>query len=420
MIQIMEKTTMYLKKYITKDTKIGIWVSGWPDSMALLDLLINFFQQKKFSLQHIIVIHCDHNLRTASHQERNLIKNYLPTEVTFYSESINPKKSTKEATLRQQRYEAFQQYIQKYDLEYFLLGHNLSDRIESSFLNLLRGCDLKGFLSMKIQNTHHLLSCKTLRPLLDSTKQQIQNYCDSHQIPYCTDESNNDSNFSLRNKLRNEILPNIMKLSNKYNSASNTFTESLNNIYTSLEQQRSSATTIHLKKIFIPPQRKADYAYKIFLDPSQITLQECSTLFEQLHTKNNITQETIKAFVSFFNTSKNGYKYLNKTYFFLVNHELFVIKAPKDFWKLQYIKKNIDKSQLITKLGEYHINGQKVNIQDQKYLNYYLGHHQRGMRFKGKTRNKYCINNKIPLFYRNSIPLIYHWKTIINYFYPLK
>jgi tRNA(Ile)-lysidine synthase TilS/MesJ len=51
-----------------------------------------------------------------------------------------------------------------------------------------------------------------LRPLLDYSKQEIQDYCDEQQIPYMIDESNADITMSHRNQIRHEI---VMKLSDQ-------------------------------------------------------------------------------------------------------------------------------------------------------------------------------------------------------------
>jgi hypothetical protein len=48
-----------------------------------------------------------------------------------------------------------------------LTGHNLTDRIEGTVLNMLRGCGIKGFVGMKRVEEHILLDGKqVLRPLL--------------------------------------------------------------------------------------------------------------------------------------------------------------------------------------------------------------------------------------------------------------
>jgi tRNA(Ile)-lysidine synthase TilS/MesJ len=66
------------------------------------------------------------------------------------TEDLLPKS---EENLRNRRYAE----LKKQKADFVVLGHNLSDRIESTFLNLLRGAGLRGFSSMQFSESHHLL-----------------------------------------------------------------------------------------------------------------------------------------------------------------------------------------------------------------------------------------------------------------------
>ncbi|MBU0625898.1 hypothetical protein KKG31_06155 [Patescibacteria group bacterium] len=117
-----------------------------------------------------------------------------------------------------------------------VLGHNLSDRIESTFLNILRGASLKGFLSMDFAQSHPLLTgAKVMRPLISLSKKNILEICKKNNIPYITDKSNFDNTTSLRNKLRNKILPQLFAL-NKNENSQKTFENSMENIYTEINK----------------------------------------------------------------------------------------------------------------------------------------------------------------------------------------
>jgi len=62
-----------------------------------------------------------------------------------------------ENDLRQWRYKEFQKIIDQNNIDFILTGHNLTDRIESSFMNMLRGSGLNGFVSMKFLDENNLL-----------------------------------------------------------------------------------------------------------------------------------------------------------------------------------------------------------------------------------------------------------------------
>jgi hypothetical protein len=87
-------------------------------------------------------------------------------------------------------------------------------------------------------------------------------------------------------------------------------------------------------------------------------------------------------------------------YFFCHNRQLYVIKAKKEFWK-EYITE----SHTITKLWFQTIAGITLEVNEKRLLGATLRFPQHWDTFNGKTRNRRCINQKIPLFRRNFIPL---------------
>jgi tRNA(Ile)-lysidine synthase len=141
-----------------------------------------------------------------------------------------------ENNLRQWRYGEFQKIIDQNHIDFIMTGHNLTDRIESSFMNMFRGAGLNGFLSMRFLDTNSLLqNVEIIRPLLDFTKKQIEEFCVKLDIPFVVDQTNLDSKTSLRNKIRLELLPEFQKLSHSDVS----FFDSMRSIYNELENQDS-------------------------------------------------------------------------------------------------------------------------------------------------------------------------------------
>ena len=64
----------------------------------------------------------------------------------------------------------------------------MTDRVETTFLNLLRGCGRNGFIGMQFCDTSPLLSsAKVLRPLLGLSKSYITSLCDQNKLSYFTD-----------------------------------------------------------------------------------------------------------------------------------------------------------------------------------------------------------------------------------------
>ena len=245
-------------------------VSGGADSILTASLMYNFFLQNKYNLQNLFFIHCNHNTRIGNKADEQFISNFFEdTQLIIVKRQSNKKDN--EAQLRNWRYGEFKKRTKKHAIDYLVFGHNMSDRIESTFLNLLRGANLNGFLAMQTQEEHHLLGeTKVLRPILWLTKEEITAICTKNKIPFITDPTNNDITTSLRNKLRNKILPEVYKLSHKQTTNTNSFVESMKNIYEQLEQT-TWEKNIHLNPIFPSPHRKATFAYQRIIDLKDIT-----------------------------------------------------------------------------------------------------------------------------------------------------
>ena len=69
----MKNTLDFLNNYLKSGNKIVVAVSGGPDSMALLDILIKFKDSKKLTL---ICAHINHNKREASAFEAQMVEDY--------------------------------------------------------------------------------------------------------------------------------------------------------------------------------------------------------------------------------------------------------------------------------------------------------------------------------------------------------
>lgn len=118
-------------------------------------------------------------------------------------------KSNKEADYRKERHEFFKQCLADKNTSTLILGHNLSDRLETTLMNIERGAGANGIGNMQeIDHKEYLLESHyvILRPLLSFPKHYIMRYCEANNLQYFTDVSNADPNVSKRNKIRAEII----------------------------------------------------------------------------------------------------------------------------------------------------------------------------------------------------------------------
>lgn len=197
---------------ICLDLKISnnIWIglSGGLDSTVLLYLShLAFNNNINYNINAVYINHNVNNNALSWQKYCQAICKKL--NINFQAISINPniinnKKLGLEATLRTLRINVWKKLLTPKDT--LLLAHHLNDQAETMFLRLLRGSGLTGLGS--IREISFLSDIKIIRPLLNFTREELENFAKKHNLSYIIDDSNYDKNFS-RNFLRHEILPKL-------------------------------------------------------------------------------------------------------------------------------------------------------------------------------------------------------------------
>lgn len=195
-----------IRPYIPNNATIIVGLSGGPDSVCLLHLLV----QLKTDLNlNIIAAHLDHQWRPESSKDAlwctQLCQTLsIPIVVqTAPQMAYQPKyNGSKEDLGRKLRRYFFETLATQYQAHAIALAHHQDDQIETFFIRLLRGSSIAGLAGMKQQDGLYL------RPLLSLSKQDILNYLTHHQLSFVVDASNQNSIF-LRNRIRNNLLPTL-------------------------------------------------------------------------------------------------------------------------------------------------------------------------------------------------------------------
>jgi len=93
------------------------------------------------------------------------------------------------------------------------LAHTLSDRAETLLMNIARGAALRGLCSIPpVRNAVYgngreaPAPPQVVRPLIECTRAQVEEYCESNGLAYRTDSSNFDTGYR-RNAIRREAMP---------------------------------------------------------------------------------------------------------------------------------------------------------------------------------------------------------------------
>lgn len=214
---------------ISKNTIIYLAISGGVDSMVLSHLLI----QSK--IPHTL-LHCNFKLRDSeSNQDEQFVIEYAKNNnleyhiTSFDTEQIAEElKLTTQECARKLRYDWFFTFLEKKD-SILLTAHHLDDSIETFFINLLRGTGLKGLTGIPsgAQNIY--------RPLLSCSKEEILNFTKNNDINFREDSSNQSDNY-LRNKLRHHFIPDLKSLTSNFDSKISTLFTELKETHLFIEQ----------------------------------------------------------------------------------------------------------------------------------------------------------------------------------------
>jgi tRNA(Ile)-lysidine synthase len=194
--------TIRSRHLFERNQRLLVAVSGGQDSLCLIKLLLNL--QPKWAW-HLGIAHCDHRWRSDSEANANHVKNLAKTwGLPFYLETATQPLNS-EAAARDWRYQALNAIAQINNYQYIVTGHTASDRAETLLYNLIRGTGADGLQALNWQRpltTDIIL----VRPLLEITRTQTEQFCQDFQLPVWEDSTNQDLKYA-RNRIRQELIP---------------------------------------------------------------------------------------------------------------------------------------------------------------------------------------------------------------------
>lgn len=198
-------------------------VSGGADSIYLLDRL-NTLRLRAFGDFTLVAAHYNHHLRGRESDQdeefvRGLIsKRYREMRVleaggTYTLPAVKlivghgdvaaearGRKQGIEETAREMRYAFLYETAEAVGADVIATAHNADDNLETLLLHLVRGSGLQGLAGIPPRQG------KLVRPLLATTRREIEEYLRVYGISHVEDSSNADETYS-RNKMRRQVLP---------------------------------------------------------------------------------------------------------------------------------------------------------------------------------------------------------------------
>lgn len=214
--------------------RVVVGVSGGADSLALLHALLALRERLVIAL-HVATL--DHGLRGAAGAadaefvRRTALGWGLPVTVgrADVGQIACTHRLSVEEAARQVRYTFLLRVARQVGAARIAVGHQRDDQAETVLMHLVRGSGLsglRGMLPATLLSDYHLLeeaaiACDPplddppaapdawlvlIRPLLDLSRQEIDEYAAAYGLVPRLDATNEDTTY-LRNRLRHEVLP---------------------------------------------------------------------------------------------------------------------------------------------------------------------------------------------------------------------
>ncbi len=261
---------------------LGIGLSGGADSVCLAHILLN--NKEKLGISKLKAIHIHHGIRgEEADRDLDFCRKFCENngiEFVFYKVDI-PAQAQKtgesiEECARRIRYGLFEES----GCDVIATAHNLNDNIETVIFNLSRGSSLSGLCGIPFVRDIYV------RPLLDCSRTEIEEYIKENELDYITDSTNLCDDYT-RNKIRHNIVPLLFELNPSFEKAFAKCNESLND----------SKDYIHSCAVELLEKSQCDgyYDCSVFSDEHKALKNQVISLILKENSAKNISREHINS-----------------------------------------------------------------------------------------------------------------------------
>lgn len=248
-------------------------LSGGADSMCLLAVLTALGYE-------CVAAHCNFGLRGAE-SDRDMrhaasVAAKLGADFCYTAFDVAARRradgSSTEMACRDLRYEWFADLASHLHAQAVAVGHHREDQAETVVLNALRGSGLAGLCGM------HPRHGMVVRPLLECSRTEIEQYLAERQLNYVTDSSNLDAAHYRRNRVRLEVLPALDKACLPGQRAADALAMTATNL------QRQNALYRHMLQMAAAPYINGDASIRLkaLADELPLDAEQTATLLFEL------------------------------------------------------------------------------------------------------------------------------------------
>lgn len=207
------KNTLKRFPMLKKGSRLLLCVSGGPDSVAMLLAFSGLLKHTGLSLS---VAHLNHRLRGEdSDRDEEYVKQLarrLRLRAVTAREDVRSlarkKKLSLEDAARRSRYSFFLKAARDLDIDTIATAHTRDDQAETVLMRILRGTGFKGLRGIPLKRK--MAEITLIRPLIDISRQEVEDYLRRKRVVPRFDASNLKSEF-FRNRIRRELIPLLKK-----------------------------------------------------------------------------------------------------------------------------------------------------------------------------------------------------------------
>ena len=209
--------TIRQHELIRDNMHIVLGLSGGPDSMCLFDVLMELAEEMNLTIHPV---HVNHKFRPgAAEADQEFVEELCRSRglccrsfVVDCNEMAERLKMTSEEAGRKARYDAFRKTAEAVAAEgtsrsniAIAVAQNANDQCETILFRILRGTGTDGLAGIAYKRCDES-GFDIIRPLLDVTREEIENYCEARNLQPRIDHTNNEAIYT-RNKIRLELIP---------------------------------------------------------------------------------------------------------------------------------------------------------------------------------------------------------------------
>ncbi|MCI8404668.1 MAG: tRNA lysidine(34) synthetase TilS [Clostridia bacterium] len=194
---------------LNEGESVLIGLSGGADSVCLTHILHVLADEIGITLY---TAHINHGIRGEEAKRDEQFAYHFSETLgiqCFVKHAEIPKLALKageseETVGRRIRYDFFNELCVKYHIDKIATAHNKNDNAETILMHFMRGSSLGGLRGIPYSRDN------IIRPILDISRNEIEQYCKRNDLKYVTDSTNLENDYT-RNKIRHILIPIIEK-----------------------------------------------------------------------------------------------------------------------------------------------------------------------------------------------------------------